>query len=225
MIDLAKLTDASGKPIDTSKVDPSLLALMTAAFGGLKDAVAGVVTEAIKPVSEDLTKTFDVKLAELAKKPPADPANPNPNPNPKPGDKPGDKKDDVDPSQPPAWFKDFADKVNKLSETIEGDRTRATVTQQATAYLDKNLPRATPEARKLLVDAIVAANPKDENAIKSVIEAERQRAIAYGADKANPFGVDPKAEGGRAADPDVAKAAEQEKLDGLAKRLEEKRRA
>lgn len=221
MIDITKLTDASGKPVDTSKVDPGLLALMTAAFGGLKDAVAAVVTDTIKPVSEQLSETFEGKLAELARQTPANPANPA---NPKPGDKPGDKKDDVDPNTPPPWFKAYAEKVDKLSESIEGDRTRATVTQQAAAYMDKHLPRATPEARKLLVDAIVAANPKDESGMKAVIEAERQRAIAYGADKANPFGVDPKSEGGRAADPDVAKAAEQEKLDGLAKRLDEKRR-
>lgn len=204
MIDLSKLTDASGKPIDTSKADPAVMAVLSAAFGSLSKAVTEAVTKVVsdttKPLADKLVET-ETKLAEFAQ-----------TPAPKPGD-PAPKGDDE--SKPPAWFAAYAEKVDKLAGEIEGERTRAGLTQHATAYLEKHMPRLNPAAKKLLVDSIVNAGAQDDEKIKAVIETERARAIAYGADKKNPFGADVAAEGGQAGAPEDQEAKKQAILDEL----------
>lgn len=204
MIDLSKLTDASGKPIDTSKADPAVMAVLSAAFGSLSKAVTEAVTKVVsdttKPLVEKITAT-EAEIAEVkagALKP----------------DNKDDKKDD-DGSKPPAWFAAYAEKVDKLAGEIEGERTRAGLTQHATAYLEKHMPRLNPAAKKLLVDSIVNAGAQDDEKIKAVIETERARAIAYGADKKNPFGADVAAEGGQAGAPEDQEARKQAILDEL----------
>ena len=211
MLKLNELKDAAGKPLDISKVPAEVMTVLSTAFEQLGTAVGAVVTKALEPVTLKLTEN-ETKLTELAKAP-----APKPEDKPKPGEKPAGGESDA---KIAALEKQLAD----LSASITGERTTAQLTQQAEAYLTQHLPNISPAARPLLVKAIVGAAPKDEASIKAVVEAKRAEAIAYGADKANPFGVSPKAEGGTPGNADTATAQEQATLDHLGKRLEEKRK-
>jgi len=203
-----ELKTADGKPISTEGVDAKTVALMTAvgeaissqveavsqaANEGLTEAVTAAVTAAVEPISTEIEAIKKAKGGE---------------PDPKPDDTPAD--------EPPAWAKEIIETVGSLKSEREAEKQQGTVSNLVKGYLDTKLPNL-GDARAVIERRLVTAAPKDEAAVKTMVDAIREEFKAFGADVSKQFDADPAKEGAMDEPKDDAEREKKDKLELLSK--------
>lgn len=207
-LDLKALKDADGKPIDTSKIDPTTLALVSGVVAALPDAAdTDAITESVREKLGEQFSAIETKIGDLSKKLGEG----------KPSGDPKKTKDDDGPlAQIQELLGGLSEKITKLESDRDAERQGATVKQVASAYVEANYPNL--KAKDRLTARLVAAGVKDEKEAKSVAESVLDEWRDAGVDVDRQLSASPSGEGGKTPEGDDAAEEKRKKLEELKNR-------
>lgn len=164
---------------------------LTEQFAAMKtavDAMPAALTESVtKGLAEPLNKLVTDAVAKIAPAPKAD-------------DK--DKGKKTDDAEPPAWAKALSEDLKALKTGVDPvieshkQTTQRSKSQALVESTLKELKLGGLLKNQAVMERLVGANPADAAAVKKLVEGERAYAVSLGI-KAESFGADPAAEGGK----------------------------
>jgi hypothetical protein len=204
-----ELKDANGKPIDTSKLDPAVLAVLTAAFGGITPQLKESMDATLKPLSDKLATLDTDKLNEIITKV-------SEQGNQKPADE-NTKPKSNDPAMQAVLdaITKLNDRIDKQESQTNEERESSAASARTKAYIEKHFPNL--KGRDLIIAKISATKPKDDDAVKAALDQERQYLEATAGKDAveKQFSANAQGEGGKKDEPDTDEADAKAKIEAM----------
>jgi hypothetical protein len=206
-----ELKNKEGKPIDTSKLDKDLVAVLESAFGGITPQLASTMEASIKPLSEKLDSLDTDKLNEVIEKVGKIGQ----------GNQEGEDGNTPPKSDDPA-VQAVLTAVEKLNARMDEAENKSQSEREASAasartqsYIEKHYPNL--QGKDVVIARIAATKPKDDEAVKAALDQERQylEATAGKDAVAKQFSADSSGEGGKPDEPDSEDAEAKAKIEKM----------
>lgn len=208
-----ELKNKEGKPIDTSKLDKDLVAVLESAFGGITPQLTSTMEASIKPLSEKLDALDTDKLNEVIEKA----GKIGTDEKTKDGDPP--KSDDPAVQAILSKLEELSKKQEEFESSTAQEREASAASARTQSYIEKNFPNL--QGKDVIIARISATKPKDDDAVKAALDQERQylEATAGKDAVAKQFAADSAGEGGKQTDPDNDEAEAQAKIEKMEAQL------